>query len=890
MEYLKCVYTRNHSLEENFTPTSSQYNVVDVYNKKKYLVLQYLDFLTKISTYDSVFHLAEVPLFPAPLIIDVDIKEKISLNKTTLYSEELVLEILSDYSNTLRELLVKPCEDFIVFLLEKSIREESGELKHGFHLHFLSLSLPEEDLSRLHKKIQGNQKYGKYIDDVSKKPWLLYGASKSPELEPFKITKAYRISRTDGKISTVQVRDILIGEKVGGIEITEQNLKGLLCAIMSVRLTENFSLQVPNFLLKEEEDVLSTKAFLPEKRCVKYTNLSDAKIGEIVVNHLCQNRSENYSDWITIGLILSSVALQRGEKSHDFFKSIFHLFSKKSFKYNEHECENTWNSLMRKGGGSQVGLGTLIYFAKEDATFLGKDINDLLYTVNPHNIPLNDYDIAILVKEYIPDLFITHKEFGCFRLDTTIWQEVSGWDNILKKHVTDWSKMYIPRLKEKIQNLSETSYEDSSDSDSLLDNNDSSENIVSKKRKEEILKTLQKLDKKIRNYSPLNNIVKSLFDLYFDEKVTKLFTQKENIAFKNAIFDVKNWKITNPDPFQYHSTRIEHDYIDWNEVAQEHKDFVLDFWEKIFPDVSLRNYCMKNFARFITGQNTFKQFQFWTGTGNNGKSICITLMEYIFGKMSMKIPKSMVCGAPQKQGSANPELYRLKDARLAVVVEVTNNDFLDPGQIKGITGNDTLYSRDLYQKSKDVKEITPMFFPILITNETPIIKRPDDATWGRIRLIPFEAIFKSNPVKFIQENPDIPIERVFKSDPRIPDKLKSHAKYFLSYFMSILFSYPSFEAFNAEEIIPAKVSEGLENFKLGQNILKQYIDENYMLDENSLEWISFTRVLREYNATRPKVHLSIEEVKVALERYNILHGNKMIIVEDKFRGLVRVNW
>lgn len=839
------------------------FSVVDVFNKKKFQVLNYLEFL-KLPI-EEKFHLAEIPLENSPLIVDVDIKEEGEEPKK-LYNDFVIKEILLSYVKILDDLLTKKPKTYKIILLEKPPYLKNGFIKSGFHLHFISVSLCKKDLNKVYEEVLKISEFSDYLDNVTSKPWLIYGASKDPQSDPYLISKCFIVE--DEVITETNHLNIFVGEKIFNIEITQNNIHEMLKTIMSIRLSKNFSLQ-KTYKLKnsESEEEINIK----EIKEINYVNISSEKISELVMS-LKKERATDYTEWLSVLMILVNIAKTR-KNEIEYFKNLFHLFSQKSENYDEIGCDNKWDSIMKTYYEGGLHIGSLIYKAKQDNKV--EDVKDLIIDLNLEFIPVNDYDIARKVKEIIPESFITHKDYGCFRFESTIWKEVSGWDSIFKRYISIWSNSYVGKIRTKINTLAITKDEPNY------------EKLVT-----EPLKTVARLEKKIKNYSSLNNISKSMFDLYFDEELYQIFTQKQYmIAFKNKMFDVKKWKINPVLGEHYLSNRIEHELIEWADVPEENKKFVEGFWEKIFPDKELREYNLKNFARFLTGENTFKQFQFWTGTGNNGKSVCINLMEQIFGRMTMKIPKTLITGSSIKHGGATPELYRLKDARLAIIDEVTNNDFLDPGQIKGLTGNDKLYGRDLYQKSKDINEIIPTFFPILITNEIPIIKKPDDATWGRVRLINFESKFKSNPEQYLKDHPEEDPSKVFKSDPKIYQQLKENAKYFLSQLVDQLFQYGSFEEFNMEEIIPPKVEEGLAKFKQGQNILKQYIQENFIVDENSPEIISAGKLLKEYNASRPKVVLNIEELKAAVKEYSESPFGKGIIINNEIiKGLVRIEF
>lgn len=813
---------------------SNEYELVDVWHKQKFMIKN-KDFYLSIG---SNFHLAEMPLYPSPVLVDVDIKALGSSPKQ-LYDENMVKTIIKDYITEINKNLKEPQQVFKILFLSKPSRVCEDTVKHGFHLHFINCFLNKEDLKRIYNGVCAVSEFGEYLDDVSCKPWLLYGASKTPNDNPYLIEKGYLVE--DNEIEEIKYQNLFVGENIMGDLITHSNIDKYLPALMSIRSCSDFYKNKVKTLIPLPDTEVKKPPRIPKSCKLPSNNKLRG-----MVDALKNERADSYDDWINIGLILTGLAKIRDE---DFFKELYHTFSSKSEKYDQYECDLKWESLMKSTYDDGLGVGTLIFMAREDGY---KDETDALY------FPTDDYDISKLVKQYICEtsdvIYMTRTDVGCYKFEKTIWKEVKGWQDVFRSHISEWGDVYMKDLENQIENIEDE------------------KTFVLKK------KQFQKLKSKLNNFNSRQSIAKSLFDHYFSDNIDKLFEQnRSELAFSNVTLDLQNMQIVTPSPSHYLTQCIPHDYIDWTDVPEDNKNFINDFWSKIFPDEDLKNYCLSNFARFLSGTNTHKQFQFWTGTGNNGKSVCISLLEYVFGQFIMKIPKSMVMGVPTKQGSTNPELCRLKNARIAVIDEVTNNDYLDPGQIKGLSGNDKLYGRDLYQKSKEISEIIPMFFPILITNETPIIKQPDDATWQRIRLVRFESKFKVNSKKY--ENSE---DHVFESDPKIYDHLKKNAKYFLSQFVHIFLSSTN------EEIIPEKVYEGLRLFKEGQDIIKQYIDENFIIDEEPQSFITIQKFVKDYNLLRPKITLKIEDAKTALTNY-CSKNPKVIFANDRIKGLVKVD-
>ncbi|CCA61450.1 DNA primase [Diadromus pulchellus ascovirus 4a] len=834
------------------------YSVVDVYNKRKYHVSSYLKFLRELP---GVNHLAEMPMYPSPVIVDFDCKTS-GTEAKELFSEQVVEEVFADHAFVISKEVRDAPDRIVALVMKKAPRVVDGAtVKHGFHLHFPFIVFEKTELKHLHEMVKSRSRHAANLDDVYNKPWLLYGSSKSPSDLPYLVSHALVYESKTGRVSRENDwESVFAGVKLDKETVPRSSVKNMIRTLLSIRVGKIVDMQ-KQYSFENMPEAKANNAHLMNEPAAVHVNISDEKIGNLVMC-LKSERAEDYGNWLKVGMILASLA--RSRKDAAYFRNLFHIFSRQSPKYNDVECEAKFDSLIKSSHDGGLGIGTLVFMAKEDNAI--KDLSDILFNYCLEFIPLHDYDIAKMVIESVTARYITHKDFGCYAFEGTIWKEVTGWDNIFKNHVNEWAFSYIRTVKQKITS------------------SDDPEDPHTKSR----MAILTRLEKKVKNYSSMNNIVKSMFDQYFDHKMYLLFEQNTRfIAFNNCVFDIEEWKLVPANPDHYLSIKIHHDLVEWESSPQAAKQFVEDFFYKIFPDDELREYCLDNFARIITGKNVYKQFQFWTGTGNNGKSVCINLMEAVFGKMSMKTPKSIVMGGQVKQGGAAPETYRLKDARLGIIDEVTNNDYLDPGQIKGLSGNDTFYSRDLFQKCKDIKEITPMFFPILITNETPIIKRPDDATWDRIRLIRFESKFKSDVVSFIKNNPGVDHSKVFKADPQVGDKLKKNAKYFLAFFMSRLLKADTIDEFNSGEVVPDKVNEGLHNFKSGQNIMRRFLEENFIVDPVSQEVYSLNKIMKEYNATRPKVVLSLEETLSALDSYSAAHPG-MVVVGNTVKGLSRI--
>ncbi|MCW2687196.1 MAG: bacteriophage protein, partial [Mycobacterium sp.] len=91
----------------------------------------------------------------------------------------------------------------------------------------------------------------------------------------------------------------------------------------------------------------------------------------------------------------------------------------------------------------------------------------------------------------------------------------------------------------------------------------------------------------------------------------------------------------------------------------------------------------------------------------------------------------------QRQGAHPTGEMDLLGRRLAVVSESERDKRLNEVKMKQLTGGDTIRARKMH---KDFIEFHPSHTPVLITNHLPKVSGDDQATWRRLRVIPFDVV------------------------------------------------------------------------------------------------------------------------------------------------------
>lgn len=180
----------------------------------------------------------------------------------------------------------------------------------------------------------------------------------------------------------------------------------------------------------------------------------------------------------------------------------------------------------------------------------------------------------------------------------------------------------------------------------------------------------------------------------------------------------------------------------------------LRFLEQVFlGDQGLIEFMRRALGYCITGDRREQVLFFWYGTGQNGKSVLVDLVQWLVGDYALKLPASVLM---QSKGERHPtELAQLRGKRLAVSSELDEASFFNESLIKELTGDAVLTARFMRQ---DFFSFDMTQKHVIVGNFKPRLKGGDPAIARRMMLVPFLASFKGSA-----------------RDPRMLDKLKAEA-------------------------------------------------------------------------------------------------------------------
>jgi P4 family phage/plasmid primase-like protien len=300
----------------------------------------------------------------------------------------------------------------------------------------------------------------------------------------------------------------------------------------------------------------------------------------------------------------------------------------------------------------------------------------------------------------------------------------------------------------------------------------------------------------------------------------------------------------------------------------------------MFQDTEIKTYVLDIYSEVFVGHNTYKKFMVWTGEGDNGKSVTTTIFEKLLGVYSVDLPTSLLTGKRADSSAATPALARTKGVRMAWLKEPAQEEKLNAGMLKELTGNDSFYARGLFQ---DGYEIKSMFKLVLVCNKPPVLES-DKAAWNRTRILPFESVFCDDAPEDYSEQLEL---KKFKIDRNFEQKIPKLTEAFAWYLIN--HRKNKVENFVLHE--PEKVLSATREYQNRNNVFKMFVSENIKKDNQHSETLAdvyntFKEWYRENftnNKSIPNRPLFQEEMEKNIGQLNGLRwfGYKILTFEEK---------
>jgi P4 family phage/plasmid primase-like protien len=436
---------------------------------------------------------------------------------------------------------------------------------------------------------------------------------------------------------------------------------------------------------------------------------------EKLVAILSEHRAETYQEWIRVGWCLRNIDCR--------LLPAWIEFSKKSSKFMEGECEKVWNYMKEDG----LGIGTLHMWSKADNPDQYREHCkiDLMALIHRSTSETHT-DIARVVH------FLFRYYFVCVSIKNNMWFEFRDhrWVPCDSGHV----------LRAKISNEVVREYCRQA---AYYNDKASNEQVEAEQQRYlEIVKKLNSISLKLKLTCFKDNIMKECREQFYLEKFEEKLDSRCNLlGFNNGVYDLESEEFRDGRPEDYVSFSTNTDYYPYDPTnASSIK--MQEFISKIFTLPHVKKYAMTLLSSFLNGNIREEKFHVWTGSGSNGKSKFIELFERSFGDYCVKFPITLLTQKRAASNAATSELARAKGKRFAALQEPSEDEKLNIGLMKELSGGDKIMARLIY---KEPIEFKPQFKMILACNHLPIIPSDDGGTWRRIRVVEFTSKFVENP-------------------------------------------------------------------------------------------------------------------------------------------------
>jgi len=366
------------------------------------------------------------------------------------------------------------------------------------------------------------------------------------------------------------------------------------------------------------------------------------------------------------------------------------------------------------------------------------------------------------------------------------------------------------------------------------------------------LKKLGDLIPKLKTCSFKDNIMKESREIFYIEKFEeKLDSRCHLVGFENGVFDLESYEFREGRPEDYISFTSGVNYNPY--IEDDNARDLHEFINRIFTKPHMKEYFLTLLASFLNGNIKEERFHILTGSGANGKSKVLDLFEQSFGDYCCKLPITLLTQKRASSNAATSELARTKGKRFACLQEPSEDEKLNVGLMKELTGGDKIMARAIY---KEPIEFKPQFKMVLTCNTLPTVPSNDNGTWRRLRVIEFTSKFVDHP------NPDN--ENEFEMDMDLTQKFAIWKEYFISLLINYYKKYTEGGVTEPDEVLVCT-----KEYQRNNDVFLDFVEQEF--EKNDMTFVTFSQVvncfkswLKENNINH--VSLKLKELTSNLEK------------------------
>jgi len=752
-------------------------------------------------------YLTEKHLDYSPILIDLDFRFPTEV-KDRKYTDDTIQQFLKLYISELKNLVELDESKLVAFVLEKSkpnCLPKKNVTKDGIHiiLPYVITNTKIQFILR-HKLINMDEckeifnkiEITNTIDDIFDSAviqvnnWQMYGSTK-PRCETYKLSKIYSYLQISENFKEVPLETYSNEELVGLLSIRNkpEDSQPMICPNMINKIDKLYD-KIP-VKHRVRKAYGSSKNTIKKKKSKKKNVSDNLELVKKLVETLSPDRADKRDEWIRVGWCLHNI-------DHRLLDS-WVMFSKKSSKYEEGCCEMEWDGIVNDG----LGMGSLCLWAKEDNIEDYKSIisGNIRMTLIK-SLTGTHHDIAKVIYQKFKHEFVcaSSRRKCWYQFVDHKWKELDCDVELRRLISNDIVNEYLKLGSDISKKASE------------MDEDDCQKEVEMDR-----VKKLNNIAIQLRKTSFKKNVLEECLELFYIPKFEELLDIHDHlIGFENGVYDLDKGEFRDglPEDYIKRSTGIHYEEFDEeDELFEDIKMFI----RQVLPIDNVRKYVLTLLSSFLTGKTGEEKFHIWTGSGGNGKSKLIELFELGFGDYCCTLPVTILTQQRSRAEACNPALARTKGCRFCCLQEPDHNEELRVGQMKELTGGDTIIARTLH---KEPIEFKPQFKLVLTCNDLPSVPSNDEGTWRRIRVVEFISKFRDSP------DPNEPYH--FPIDTNLSEKLREWAEPFM---YLLLQYYKDYKENGIYE--PAEVKRNTDEYHNESDIFTQFMNEKIIeLDSN----------------------------------------------------------
>lgn len=272
------------------------------------------------------------------------------------------------------------------------------------------------------------------------------------------------------------------------------------------------------------------------------------------------------------------------------------------------------------------------------------------------------------------------------------------------------------------------------------------------------------------------------------------------INFRNGTLNLRTLDFRSPDKSDLMTKKTG---VEYDPLAE------CPLWEAFMKKVTCEREDLSLYIQAVAGTGLCGQIldeslSIFHGNGGNGKTVHVEMVKEVLGDYACTATADLLT-SKTNEGISN-DVARLVGVRYLGCSETAEGKFLDEALVKALTGGDKIAARYL---RREFFEFLPLFTPILLTNYPPVIRGTDSGIWRRLRLIPWDFDFSTDPER--------------EDKPAVMAKLRNEGAGIMNWLITGL--QVRLAAGSLDTMLPDVIKEATNRYREDSDLLGQFISE-----------------------------------------------------------------